>query len=543
MPASGMLPRFLHPPGPGYPGDHLQALSVFWLMVALVGCCLFGMTITPFVSARPVLGELLYAGLLLACLVSLGLVHTGRASFAGPIWSLVNFGILSAAVFLNGGLYSPALLAYPVTVAVTGMLWNRRASFGLAVVALVFTGLLALAPPPGLRPAPMDLWATLVVVVVAAGTLSATGLYVVRRAIARSRASEHRLEAILDQSGDGILLVDAAGLVERRNAAAERLLPDVAVGDSLLLRSDLDAVPAVLSGLLAEERSRTVEPIVIERGASVVEVVMGTRGAGSGVTISARDISGRRHSERELARLHEQLVQAQKMEIVGQLASSVAHDFNNYLAVISGCARLAQEEEPSEEVGYELGQIADAADRASNLALRMLDFSRSDETTQIVQVDEMVGRLVPLLGRLVARDHGLITVLAPGRVLIVRSQLEVAVVNLVANARDASPPGHKVVVEVDVRTVTDEEGLTTRPAVHGGDYVSISVRDEGAGIPADRFDDLFQPFFTTKPRGQGTGLGLPTVLRIVHEAGGAVRLTSEVGAGTEVEMLLPVAEG
>lgn len=230
-------------------------------------------------------------------------------------------------------------------------------------------------------------------------------------------------------------------------------------------------------------------------------------------------------------KLAEQLRHAQRLEIVGSLAGSVAHDFNNQLTVIQAGAEIASSMSDDEELLANLEDVKYAADRAAAITQQLLFFSRKQvEEPRVVNLSEAVFGLQRTLIRLIHQAVTLEFILPeePVSVLIDPVQLEQIIVNLVVNARDASPQGH-VIVSVQERR--DESG---RVAL-------LQVEDNGAGMSADTMAQIFEPFFTTKSAGKGTGLGLATVQRIVRRHAGEVSVESEVGVGTTFTIVLPIA--
>jgi PAS domain S-box-containing protein len=234
-----------------------------------------------------------------------------------------------------------------------------------------------------------------------------------------------------------------------------------------------------------------------------------------------RDITERRV-------LEEQLRQAQKMEAVGQLAGGIAHDFNNLLTVIAGYGEIARRRIGAGPGLNELGEIQRAAERASDLTRQLLAFARRQVLESVLlDLNEVVGGLVPMLGRLIGEDIEIAMLagedLAP--VLADRAQLEQVVINLAINARDAMPDGGTLAIET---------GAT-------GEHVRLSVSDTGTGIEPDVLERIFEPFYTTKDVGFGTGLGLATVHGIVTQSGGRVEVVSDSGLGSTFTVLLPAA--
>jgi two-component system, cell cycle sensor histidine kinase and response regulator CckA len=239
-----------------------------------------------------------------------------------------------------------------------------------------------------------------------------------------------------------------------------------------------------------------------------------------------RDITERRE-------LEERLRQSQKMEAIGQLAGGVAHDFNNLLTVISGYAHMARRHVGVGPGSPELAEIVHAADRAAELTRQLLAFARQQVLAPApLDLNEVARGLVPMLGRLIGEDVR-IAMLAGGglpRVLADRAQVEQVIINLAINARDAMPAGGTLSIETSAGLLDE--------------FVCLSVTDTGTGIEPALLERIFEPFYTTKDVGVGTGLGLATVHGIVTQSGGHVRVSSEPGHGSTFSVYLPaVAPG
>jgi signal transduction histidine kinase len=241
-------------------------------------------------------------------------------------------------------------------------------------------------------------------------------------------------------------------------------------------------------------------------------------------------------AERE--RAQQALVQAQKMEAVGQLTGGIAHDFNNLLTVIAGNMDLIQRNAPDKRIAAMAGHGLEAAHRAAKLTRQLLAFSRTQRLMlNPVDINGMLGSLHQFLPRSLGPEHTIVLSLdehAPWA-LADSNQLELAVINLALNARDAMPDGGVVQIESSQRA-------SARPDLRPGDYVVITVKDTGTGIPPHIIDRVFDPFFTTKPTGKGTGLGLSQVYGIARESGGTACIQSAVGEGCTVEIWLPRTE-
>ncbi|WP_170399012.1 hybrid sensor histidine kinase/response regulator [Ruegeria arenilitoris] len=246
----------------------------------------------------------------------------------------------------------------------------------------------------------------------------------------------------------------------------------------------------------------------------------------------------------ELKTLEAQFVQGQKMQAVGQLAGGVAHDFNNLLTAISGhCDLLLLRHDQNDPNYGDLVQINQNANRAAALVSQLLAFSRKQTLQpEVLDLRDTISDLIHLLNRLVGEKVRLILshdpVLKPVRAD--KRQLEQVLMNLVVNARDAMPDGGEVRIETEV-VVLNEPLTRDRATVQPGEYVTVKVIDSGVGIPADKLQKVFEPFYTTKRTGEGTGLGLSTVYGIVKQTGGFIFVDSLQGHGTEFIVYLPVS--
>jgi two-component system cell cycle sensor histidine kinase/response regulator CckA len=244
--------------------------------------------------------------------------------------------------------------------------------------------------------------------------------------------------------------------------------------------------------------------------------------------------------------LEDQLRQSQKIEAMGQLAGGIAHDFNNLLLVILGqCQLLSEQIEPTSAIYGRFQEIQRAAERGKWLTTQLLIFGRQKkQELQVIDLNaEVVTDLRELLERLIGEDIVLVTRLSPtsGQVRADRSLLQVALLNLCVNARDAMPTGGTLTIATENLEIT-ESSAHQHPGLAPGSYVMITVNDTGMGIDAAIQTRIFEPFFTTKEPGKGTGLGLAIVQSVVTQTGGYVAVQSEVGYGSTFKVFLPVAE-
>jgi signal transduction histidine kinase len=245
----------------------------------------------------------------------------------------------------------------------------------------------------------------------------------------------------------------------------------------------------------------------------------------------------------ERKKLEQDLRQAHRLESVGRLAGGIAHDFNNILVVILSHATLMQRDLQAAgmpELADQARKIRAAGDRAAALTRQLLTFSRGHPTRlQPVDLVELLGSLGSMLSRLIGEhiDFELDLPRGPITVQADRSQLEQLVVNLAANARDAMPSGGGLRVELSRQ---EHEKSGAFPRLESGRYAAIRVIDSGDGMDQEQLDHAFDPFYTTKPLGSGSGLGLATVHAIAEQSGGGAFIESTLGEGTTVSVLLPL---
>ena len=250
----------------------------------------------------------------------------------------------------------------------------------------------------------------------------------------------------------------------------------------------------------------------------------------------------RKQAERDQARLQEQLQQAQKIESIGQLAGGVAHDFNNMLGVILGNAELALiQADPANPFVEALVEIRTAAKRSADLTRQLLTFARKQAIApKVLDLNETVAGMLKMLQRLIGENINLSWNPKPNlwAVKIDPAQLDQIIANLCVNARDAIAGIGQITIETENCSITANE-LKADPETQPGDYVRLSVSDDGHGIDEENLSQIFEPFFTTKELGQGTGLGLSTVYGAVKQNHGFIEVVSELGQGTTFHIYLP----
>ena len=255
---------------------------------------------------------------------------------------------------------------------------------------------------------------------------------------------------------------------------------------------------------------------------------------------ASRDITDEKTAEQERARLQQQLLQATKMESIGRLAGGVAHDFNNMLNVIMGRVEFALDQiDRSHPVAADLTEVQRAAQRSADLTRQLLAFARRQAIApRIIDLNDYVDRMLSMLRRLIGESVTLTW--QPGEHLspveIDPTQIDQILANLTANARDAIAGVGQVTIRTD-NVSFDAAYCREHPELRPGAWVMLELADSGRGMDQETLDHIFEPFYTTKTEGQGTGLGLATVYGIVEQNGGCISASSRVGGGTVVQDL------
>ncbi len=261
------------------------------------------------------------------------------------------------------------------------------------------------------------------------------------------------------------------------------------------------------------------------------------------IAMHLRDTKLMQDIQAEKAAMESFLRQSQKMEAVGQLTAGLAHDFNNVLVGVTGSFELMERrlsQGRSAEIGGYLASGRQAARRAAALAERLMAFSRHREIAPtVVDAGQVAQGMKDLVGRTAGAGIAVSVVVEPDvwPVLVDENQLEVALLNLCINARDAMPDGGMLTIAI--ANHRHDAGTGPSPALVDGDRVAVSVSDSGVGMSSEVAARVLEPFFTTKPPGYGTGLGLPMVNEFVRAAGGQLQLVSRLGEGTTVSLYLP----
>jgi two-component system cell cycle sensor histidine kinase/response regulator CckA len=356
--------------------------------------------------------------------------------------------------------------------------------------------------------------------------------------------SERRFKRFFDEAPIAIVELDRGGRVREGNPAFSALLglqPSAQVaGEPLARWVEEDDRPRLREALVAARDSGQQAELRV-RGAREltctlsVSVVDDGSGAAAGFVCHLVDIT-------EQKALEIQFSQSQKMQAVGQLAGGIAHDFNNLLTAMIGFSDLLLlRHRPGDQSFADIMQIKQNANRAANLVRQLLAFSRQ-QTLQpkMLNVTDILAELSHLLRRLIGESIELDMVHGRdlGQIRADQGQLEQVIINLAVNARDAMTGGGKLVIRT--YTAAFDEALRRKgEEMAAGDYVVVEVSDTGCGIPKEILDRIFDPFFSTKEVGEGTGLGLSTVYGIVKQTGGYIFVDSQVGKGTVFTIYLP----
>jgi PAS domain S-box-containing protein len=303
--------------------------------------------------------------------------------------------------------------------------------------------------------------------------------------------------------------------------------------------------------LRAKRPAGSVEAVFTHQDGRLVAIESGWQpvyGAGGeflGLRGVSRDVTERRRAEEEKARLREQLIQAQKMEAIGTLSGGVAHDFNNLLQSISGYTEMLLLGKAEEHPDYaKLKKVELAADRAADLTRQLLAFSRRLESRpRHLDLNQEVRHAVELLERALPKMIEIQTSLDPELrpVWADPGQMEQVLVNLGVNARDAMPAGGSI--RIETRNLMLEPGAASAAGLAPGAHVELCFADSGCGMDAHTLEHIYEPFFTTKEVGKGTGLGLAMVYGIVKAHGGALACESAPGRGTRFRICLPAHDG
>lgn len=364
----------------------------------------------------------------------------------------------------------------------------------------------------------------------------------------QAQAERERLLAAIDQSSETIVITDTQGTILYTNPAFETIT-------GYTRKEALGLNPRILKSgkhdaTFYENLWKTLRSGETWRGQFVNKRKNGslfTEAASiSPVRNAAGDITNFVAVKRDITehlQLSDQLAQAQKMESIGRLAGGVAHDFNNMLGVILGNVELAMDATaPLAPIFADLEEIKKAAERSADLTRQLLAFARKQTVTpKMLDLNDTVAAMLKMLRRLIGEQIELVwrPCAQETTVWIDPSQLDQILANLAVNARDAIAGVGQVAIETSVTTLTTAD-CSGNTDIQPGDYVTLTVEDDGCGMDADVLEHLFEPFFTTKKVGEGTGLGLATVYGIVRQNGGLIAVHSQLQKGTIFTICLPL---
>jgi PAS domain S-box-containing protein len=374
-----------------------------------------------------------------------------------------------------------------------------------------------------------------------------------RQAQQALRESMSRLTAVVETAVDGFILIDARGRILLFNPACERLFgyraeevfhenvkmlmpPAYSAHHDDYIRNFLQTGDRKIIGIGREVIGLRKDGSTFPMELSVGEAKQDGESIFVGII---HDVTGRKQTE-------EQLRQAQKMEMVGQLSGGIAHDFNNLLTVIVGNAEhLGEQLKSRQDLLRISNDICEAGERGAELTQRLLAFSRRQLLhPREVDCRELLDSMRKLLRRTLRENIEI--AITPGSEQILtfadRAQLESSVLNLALNAQDAMPNGGHLILSTSVASL-DDEYQGQHPEIDAGEYAMITVTDDGVGMTADVAARAFEPFYTTKEVGKGSGLGLSMVYGFAKQSNGHVSIYSEVGLGTTVRIYLPHVVG
>jgi len=376
-----------------------------------------------------------------------------------------------------------------------------------------------------------------------------------RRAEEELKETNEFLRSLLEASAAGIVYLDKDGNVRIWNRAATRMfgwdaaevlgrypapVPPEQEREFQQLRERVLA-GEIVTGL--ETQRRRKDGSLIDVSLSVAPV-KDAQGEVQGTLAMLTDITARKKAEEALHQKEEQFQQAQKMEAVGRLAGGVAHDFNNLLTAIMGYSELLLMRIEDQGQAHLVDQIIHVCERAATLVRQLLALSRRQPLRPVpLDLNKVVEGMEQLLQRVIGEDIQLHIDLEPGRPWVKADpgQLEQVIVNLAVNARDAMPQGGNLYIRTIHETLDEARAETIREA-RPGTFVVLQVADTGMGIEREVRERIFEPFYTTKGPGEGTGLGLATVYGIVTQHEGWINVSSEPGRGASFKIYFPVAE-
>ena len=373
-----------------------------------------------------------------------------------------------------------------------------------------------------------------------------------RKAEATLRDSEEQFRLLVQGVTDyAIFMLSREGCVTSWNSGAQRIkgyAPEEIIGqhfsrfytegDRLAGRPDEALKVAAREGRFEREGWRVRKDGTTFFAHVIIDAIRSPGGSLIGFAKITRDITERRNAARELEEAREALLQSQKMEAIGHLTGGIAHDFNNLLMAVQGSLELLQRRLPGDDpkVARLIDNAVQGTRRGTALTQRMLAFARRQELKLAsLDVRDVIQQMTNLLQSSLGPSVRVETRFPPElpKVTADATQLELALLNLAINGRDAMPKGGTITIGASKRTGA--------PGLKAGDYLCVDVTDTGTGMDEETLARAMEPFFTTKGVGKGTGLGLPMVHGMAEQSGGKLLLKSTLGKGTSAQLYLPVA--
>jgi len=358
------------------------------------------------------------------------------------------------------------------------------------------------------------------------------------------RTVEARYRTLFDYAPDGIVIANPNGYYTDGNASICRLLGYTHAefirlhSSNIVVEAEIQNIAPALIAIKARADYHREWQFKRKDGSVFSAEVMATAMPDGNLMAMIRDITARK-------KLQAQFIEAQKMEVIGHLASGIAHDFNNILGVIIGYNDMMMPELAPDSLSQKCaGEIRLAAERAAALTRQLLLFSRKQAVQPaVLNLHEVIEGMDKMLRRLI--DENVELTIVPdketGRIKADSGLIGQLLMNLIVNARDAMPNGGKLKIETANITL-DEKFSHAHACTGAGDYVMLAITDTGSGMTDEVKARLFEAFFTTKPKGKGTGLGLATCQTIVKQCGGCIEVQSELGKGTTFKIYFPRVE-
>ncbi|MBF0210693.1 MAG: PAS domain S-box protein [Desulfamplus sp.] len=364
------------------------------------------------------------------------------------------------------------------------------------------------------------------------------------------RNSKETLHTIFENAPFGILHFNKHGIIDSCNSQFVDIIGsscDQLIGLDMTKLSDKNVVSALKSALSGTIGKYEGLYHSVTGGKSTFVRVLFTPIINDGICNGGvgivEDISERKQAEIEREQLKLQLIKAQKMEAMGTLAGGVAHDFNNMLMVILGYVETAMDKMDSSEPLYDdLSEIKSVANHSVNIIRHLLAFAKQQKITpRIINLNDTINSMLTILQRLINRNITLewLPTKELCQVCMDPCQIDQILANLCVNARDSIYSSGKIVIKTDVMRF-DKAVCDKTSAFTPGEYVLLSVSDNGCGMDKNTLENIFEPFFTTKEHGKGTGLGLATVYGIVQQNNGFINVYSKPGYGTTFYIYFPM---